>query len=70
VVCTTPITLPQTPPPEWLQLVAEERSAQWVETSWDPERSVARVRERFGIERITSSPMTLRQVFLTMARVD
>ena len=70
VVCTTPLTLPQTPPPEWLQLVVEGRSAKWVEIGWDPERSVARARERFCIEQITSSAMTLRQVFLTMARAD
>jgi ABC-2 type transport system ATP-binding protein len=62
VVCTNPLTLPQTPPPG--------RSAKWVEIGWDPERSVARARERFCIEQITSSAMTLRQVFLTMARAD
>jgi ABC-2 type transport system ATP-binding protein len=70
VDCTAPLTRLQTPPPEWLQLVVEGRSAKWVETGWDPERSVERVRERFGIQRITSSAMTLREVFLTMARAD
>ena len=64
-----PLAIPQTPPTEWLQFTADGTTARWVETAYDPERVAARAREILGSVELTAAPLTLREVFLTMARI-
>ena len=63
-----PLASSATQPSEWLQFQANEASSNWIETAFDPERSAARAREYFGAVEILTQPMTLREVFLTLAR--
>jgi hypothetical protein len=51
-----------------LQFQANEASSNWIEIDFDPERSAARACEFFGAIEISTQPMTLREVFLTLAR--
>ena len=55
-------------PNAWLQFATNSTTAQWVETGFDPERSTARAHEVFGPVELRDAPLTLREVFLTMAR--
>jgi ABC-2 type transport system ATP-binding protein len=64
------IAPPETLPAEWLQFAYEGSGARWIETSYDSEASPARIREVFGAVRVKTSPLTLREVFLTMARAS
>jgi ABC-2 type transport system ATP-binding protein len=54
-------------PKEWTNFSAEGATARWRETSFDAVASEARIREHLGAVKIDTSPMTLREVFLTMA---
>ena len=68
VSAEAPLTRPATLPAEWRDAVTDDHSAQWIETGFDAERSMARAGEVFGAVQMSSSPLTLREVFLTMAR--
>jgi ABC-2 type transport system ATP-binding protein len=59
---------PATLPAEWLQFTMNGNAARWVETGYDAERSMARAREVFGAVELGAQALTLREVFLTMAR--
>jgi ABC-2 type transport system ATP-binding protein len=63
------LTQPASLPPEWLQFTVAGATARWVESNYDPERSTARAHEILGQVELQTLPMTLRDVFLTMARV-
>ena len=65
-----------TPPPwrdrwpeNWMQIEASAAVLRFIETRFDPERTRSRIRELFGTVRdITFSPMSLRSIFLALAK--
>ena len=68
-----PLESPATVPAEWLQFTintsgANADGARWIETGYDAVRSLARAREVFGAVELRASAMTLREVFLALAR--
>jgi ABC-2 type transport system ATP-binding protein len=65
-----PLTQPTTLPVEWSRFNLNGATARWSETSYDAERTEARAREVFGPVQLQASAMTLREVFLTMARAS
>jgi ABC-2 type transport system ATP-binding protein len=66
-VSQSPLTGPETPPAEWRQFAVEGSTASWMETAYDSEQSTARAHQLLGPAQLSSAPMTLREVFLTMA---
>lgn len=58
---------PSTVPAEWTRFSIDGQRAQWVEAEFDPECSLRRAKEVFGEVEIKAEPLTLREVFLTMA---
>jgi ABC-2 type transport system ATP-binding protein len=68
VSADTPLAQPAALPGEWRGTAIDGASARWVESSFDAERSHARAQQVFGEVRMVSSPLTLREVFLAMAR--
>jgi ABC-2 type transport system ATP-binding protein len=67
---SSPIAIPPALPAEWLQFTSEGIAAQWTETAYDPARTVAQAREVLGPVELSATPLTLREVFLTMARIN
>jgi ABC-2 type transport system ATP-binding protein len=64
-----PPALPQRPPESWLQLGTSAAVIHFIETRFDAERTAAEIRKVFGEARnVTFSPMSLRSIFLAMAR--
>jgi ABC-2 type transport system ATP-binding protein len=64
-----PPALPQRPPESWLQLGASAAVIHFIESRFDAERTAADIQKVFGQPRnITFSPMSLRAIFLAMAR--
>ena len=63
-----PFAVPSTLPADWLHFSSTGSTANWAETAYDADRSAARAREILGPAQLSSAPMTLREVFLTMAR--
>jgi len=61
------MTLPEMRPPEWMRLRHGERQTTWVEAQFDSGTSVRRAREVLGEVEIKTEPLTLREVFLTLA---
>lgn len=68
VQAAAPLSAPAALPPAWLNFSCEGRLAQWVETAYEAEASQARAREVFGTAEVLTTPLTLREVFLTLAR--
>jgi ABC-2 type transport system ATP-binding protein len=68
-VLTDPARLPAPPPPSWLVPEIAGHSLRFVETHYQAEASEAQIRAIFpGSSQITASPMSLREVFLALAR--
>ena len=65
--------VPQFPPvwpPGWLRPQKDGAVMQFIETEFDPERTTAAVRRIFPEHRdMTASPMPLRSIFVTLAKV-
>jgi len=55
-------------PAHWLHFAVEGPVARWTETAFDAERTMAHAREIFGNVQVRASAMTLREVFLTLAK--
>jgi len=56
-------------PADWHHFSATGSSASWIETHYDPTASSARAHQVLGpFDRIDATPLTLREVFLTLAR--
>ena len=55
-------------PAEWIEFEADGNKARWIETEYDAESSLARARQVLGPVELSVQSMTLREVFLTMAR--
>jgi ABC-2 type transport system ATP-binding protein len=68
IVSNAPLTSPGAIAREWLSFKKDGASATWTEIAFDEESSLARLREIFGPVEVMTSALTLRQVFLTMAR--
>jgi ABC-2 type transport system ATP-binding protein len=64
------LTGPAAVPAEWLQFETSGNTAQWVETEFDAEKSAAKARELFGAVEFAATPMSLREIFLAMARKE
>jgi len=61
---------PATLPPEWLQATFDGPKACWTEIEFDPSASIARAASLLGPVTIEPRPLTLREVFLTMAHAQ
>jgi ABC-2 type transport system ATP-binding protein len=61
---------PSACPAEWLQFEMNGNTARWVETEFNAERSKTKAREVLGAVELTATPMTLREIFLAMARKE
>lgn len=65
----SPPVLPQAKPQTWLQLSASSAVVRFTDCRFDSERTTADIRTVFGQPRnVTFSPMSLRSIFLVMAR--
>lgn len=67
-IAGVPLIPPESVPAEWQRFSISGLQAHWVESDFDAERSAARAKEVLGPVAIQSVPLTLRQVFLRMAR--
>lgn len=65
----SPLRQPAALPPEWTQFALDGSVAHWVESDYDADRSAVRATEVFGPVSIAAEPLTLREVFLAMARL-
>jgi len=64
-----PPALPQPPPKNWLQISGSAAVVRFTECRFDSERTSFEIRTAFGEPRnITFSPMSLRSIFLAMAK--
>lgn len=62
--------LPERAPESWMQLNSSAAVARFVESRFEPERTRAEIRGVFGeVRDVTFNPMTLREIFLAMAKV-
>lgn len=70
VIVKSPIrlTLPAKIPEYWLSFTADEAIARWTETDFSDVSSRARARQTFGEIQLYSEPITLREIFLLLAR--
>ena len=65
--CSAAIEQPGTLPAEWTRFRIDGSCAQWVEAEFRDGDSIRRAREIFGEAEIKVEPITLREVFLTLA---
>ena len=64
-----PPSLPDKVPAEWMQLSSSAAVLHFVDSRFDQERTSAQIRNVFGeVRNVTFSPMSLRSIFLAMAR--
>jgi ABC-2 type transport system ATP-binding protein len=62
--------LPERAPESWMQLNTSAAVVRYIESRFEPERTRAEIRDVFGeVRDVTFSPMTLREIFLAMAKV-
>jgi ABC-2 type transport system ATP-binding protein len=62
--------LPERAPESWMQLNSSAAVARFIESRFEPERTRAEIRGVFGeVRDVTFNPMTLREIFLAMAKV-
>lgn len=63
--------LPAPWPAHWLRPEASPAVVRFVETHFDPERTIAEIRLLFrGVSHIEATPMPLRSIFVTLARTS
>ena len=61
--------LPEKAPASWMQVHNSAAVVRFIESQFEPERTRAEIRAVFGeIRDVTFSPMTLREIFLAMAK--
>jgi ABC-2 type transport system ATP-binding protein len=64
-----PSRLPEKAPESWMQLNNSAAVVRFIESRFEPERTRAEIRGVFGeVRDVTFSPMTLREIFLVMAK--
>jgi ABC-2 type transport system ATP-binding protein len=65
----TPPPLPKTAPDTWMQLSTSAAVIRFIESRFDPEKTNTQVRNALGEARnVTFAPMSLRSIFLAMAK--
>src|SRR5262249_18994075 len=65
----TPVPLPERLPATWMQASTSATAVQFVESCFDAERTSAEIHQVFGTPRnVAFNPMSLRSIFLAMAR--
>jgi ABC-2 type transport system ATP-binding protein len=65
----TPAALPERLPATWMQASVSATAVQFIESRFDRERTSAEIRQVFGEARhVAFTPMSLRSIFLAMAR--
>jgi ABC-2 type transport system ATP-binding protein len=61
--------LPEKAPESWMQMNSSPAVVRFIESRFEPERTSAEIRGVFGeVRDVTFSPMTLREIFLAMAK--
>jgi ABC-2 type transport system ATP-binding protein len=61
--------LPEKAPESWMQINSSAAVVRFIESRFEPERMRAEIRGVFGeVRDVTFSPMTLREIFLAMAK--
>jgi len=61
--------LPEKAPENWMQINSSAAVVRFIESRFEPERTRAEIRGVFGeVRDVTFSPMTLREIFLAMAK--
>jgi ABC-2 type transport system ATP-binding protein len=68
-MAAAPLTTPEEVPAAWLEFNIGESSAQWLETDYEPQQSARRAREILGPVELHVSSLSLRDIFLTSARM-
>ncbi len=69
VTFESPPRLPGNAPESWMQLNSSAVVVRFIESRFEPDRTTAEIRGVFGdVRDVTFSPMTLREIFLTMAK--
>jgi ABC-2 type transport system ATP-binding protein len=63
-----PPSTPASPPAAWLRFESNANISHWIETDYDADRSTAKAREFFGPVELSTQSLTLREVFLALAR--
>ncbi len=63
------LTLPASPPAAWLEFAVADGLAHWVETDFEQTGSAMRANEILGPVELHVSSLTLREIFLTSARM-
>jgi ABC-2 type transport system ATP-binding protein len=64
-----PARMPETAPENWMQMNTSAAVVRFIESRFEPERTKAEVRSAFGeVRDVTFNPMTLREIFLAMAK--
>ena len=64
-----PSRLPEKAPESWMQINSSAAVVRFIESRFGPERTRAEIRGVFGeVRDVTFSPMTLREIFLAMAK--
>lgn len=64
-----PVEAPSNIPAAWREFKTSQSRAQWLETDYEPERSASRAREILGLVQVQATSLTLREIFLTSARI-
>ena len=63
-----PARLPTGVPATWLRMETSAEVVRFVETAYDQERTSAEVRRLFGEAQLSANPMSLREIFVTLAK--
>ncbi len=58
------------PPPPWLAFESSGQRIRFVDTAYDPAATEAACRARFPAAAVTAHPMSLREIFVTLARAQ
>ena len=69
VTLDSPIASPAQLPETWINLTASGSVVRFIESRFDPERTSAEIARIFGnVRELSASPMSLRSIFLAMAK--
>jgi ABC-2 type transport system ATP-binding protein len=64
----TPAAVAGAPLPTWWEWAHEGSRVQFVDSAFDAARTEAACRERFPAAQVRAQPMTLREIFISLAR--
>ena len=64
-----PARMPERAPDGWMQMNTSAAVTRFIASQFEPERTKADIRSAFGeVRDVTFNPMTLREIFLVMAK--